>query len=91
MLYVNTICKPLEIFDWWIESNTTAPPNNSVLKFTCDDDYFWLSARDCQGKTPNSQNLVEQQVWIAVTTKSRFSNVSMLELMHQEQNNAPIA
>jgi hypothetical protein len=43
-------------------------------------------------KPPTSQNLeVEQQIWIFGIRKSRFTNVFMIELMHQEQTSSSIA
>jgi hypothetical protein len=53
-------------------------------------DYRWslvlLSAHDYQVLTPTDQNLeVEKKICIFGIAKSRIANVSMLELMHQEQ------
>jgi hypothetical protein len=53
---------------------------------------FGCPPHNCQVPTPTSQNLeVAQQIWIFVTTKSRITNVSVVELTHQEQTNSSIA
>jgi hypothetical protein len=62
------------------------------IDYRSDNGHFWMTACDYQISTQTSQNLdVEQQIWIFIVTKSRFTNVSIPDLMHQEHTNSSIA
>jgi hypothetical protein len=62
------------------------------IDYISHDGRFSSSAHDCQVPTPTSPNqAVEQQMCVFGITKSRNTNASMLELMHQEQTNSSIA
>jgi hypothetical protein len=63
-----------------------------TIDYRWDNGRFWLSFHDCPVPTTTSQNLeVKQQGRTFGIKKSKSTNVSMRELMHQEQTNLPIA
>jgi hypothetical protein len=61
------------------------------INYRCSNGRSWLSAHGYQVPTPTSQNLgVKQRIRIFGIKKLRITNVSMLELFHQERTNSSV-
>jgi hypothetical protein len=84
-----------------LEATTKMSPQLGSLLSHCsvnsidyrrDDGRFWSPARDRSSSNPNFSNVeVDQQILIFEISKSRITNVSMLEVMHHEQTNSKVA